>query len=78
VEPFYRPARSFQLRYDHPLTSNFHLAPGSFGNPLQQENFEFAKQKSYLEWNPPKTVVKDEINYYQYDGVRPYDITKEN
>jgi NADH:ubiquinone oxidoreductase subunit len=78
VEPSWRPSRSFQIRYDHPLTSNFHIAPGSFGNELQQENIEFMKQKTYLEWNPPKTVVPHHVDSLRYDKVKPYDITKEN
>jgi hypothetical protein len=54
------------------------MAPGAHGNPLQDENFEFFKQKTYLEWNPPKLTKKDYINYNLYDKVKPYDITKEN
>jgi hypothetical protein len=54
------------------------MAPGAFGNEFREENFEYMKQKTYLEWNPPRAIVKDEINYNLYDKVRPYDITKEN
>lgn len=64
------------MRSNDPLSSNFHAAPGSFGNEFRQENFEFVKQKTYLEWNPPKS--SHVINYSMYDRVNPYDITKEN
>ncbi len=52
------------------------MAPGSFGNQYREENFEYMKQKTYLEWNPPKH--EHLIDYEKYDAVRPYDITKEN
>jgi hypothetical protein len=61
---------------DHPYVSNFHMAPGSFGNQYKEENFEYVKQKTYLEWNPPGT--KDKVDYMKYDRVMPYDITQEN
>ena len=64
------------MRMEHPTQSNFYMAPGSFGNPYKEENFEYMKQKSYLEWNPPKS--EDKINYWKYDQVHKYDITKEN
>jgi hypothetical protein len=76
VEPYWRPARSFQLRYDHPTQSNMHMAPGSFGNEFKEENFEFMKRKTYLEWNPPNN--KNNIDTFKYDRVLPYDITREN
>jgi hypothetical protein len=76
VEPSWRPARSFQLRTDHPLQSNMHVAPGTWGNPYKDENFEFVKQKTYLEWNPPNHQHK--VDAFKYDRVRPYDISKEN
>ncbi len=76
MEPRWRPARSFQLRMDHPLTSNLHAAPGSFGNQNREENFEYMKQKTYLEWNPPNT--NHTVNAWKYDKVDKYDITKEN
>ena len=75
VEPYWRPARSFQLRMDHP-DHGMHNNPGSFGNEYSVENYEFMKQKTYLEWNPPKSEVKP-VNAYMYDKVKPYDITKE-
>ena len=78
IDPYYRQPRSFMIRYDHPLDSNFHIAPGAFGNQFQSENFEYLKQKTYLEWDPPKTILRDKINYIQYDKVVPYDIIKEN
>lgn len=53
-----------------------HVAPGAFGNEFKEENFERARSKTYLEWNPPKN--KNAINYAKYDRVLPYDITKEN
>jgi len=61
---------------EHPTTSLWNNAPGSFGNNHRQENFEFAKQKTYLEWNAPG--MKNHINYNIYDRVDKYDITKEN
>jgi hypothetical protein len=61
---------------EHPYVSNVHMAPGSFGNQYREENFEYMKQKTYLEWNPPKH--EHLIDYEKYDAVRPYDITKEN
>ena len=64
------------MRMDHPYVSNMHTAPGSFGNQYRNENFEFVKQKTYLEWNPPNTTNK--IDYMKYDRVLPYDITQEN
>jgi hypothetical protein len=78
VEPHWRPPRSFMLRIDHPETSNFHVAPGSFGNQFKEENFEYMKQKSYLEWNAPASHKSPQIDYFKYDKVRPYDITQEN
>ena len=53
-----------------------HVAPGAFGNEFKEENFEYMKQKSYLEWNPPNN--KNNVDYIRYDKVLPYDITKEN
>ena len=61
---------------EHPETSNYNQAPGAFGNKLRKENYEFVKQKTYLEWNAPG--MKDPINYKLYDRVDKYDITKEN
>ncbi len=61
---------------DHPYVSNMHTAPGSFGNEYKEENFEYVKQKTYLEWNPPNCSNK--VDYMKYDGVSAYDITKEN
>ena len=61
---------------EHPTQSNLHQAPGAFGNQFKEENFEYMKQKSYLEWNPPKTEHK--VNAFKYDRVVPYDLTKEN
>lgn len=61
---------------DHPLTCNLNQAPGAFGNNNRQENYEYVKQKSYLEWNAPNTPYH--INYKLYDRVDKYDITKEN
>ena len=61
---------------DHPLQSNLHVAPGSFGNQFKEENYEYMKQKTYLEWNPPNT--SHPVNAFKYDRVQPYDITKEN
>lgn len=61
---------------EHPTTSMYNQAPGSFGNNYRQENCEFAKQKTYLEWNPPG--YKKTLNYKQYDIVDKYNITKEN
>jgi hypothetical protein len=61
---------------EHPFTSNYNQAPGAFGNISRQENYEFTKQKSYLEWN--HTNVKNPIDYKLYDRVDKYDITKEN
>jgi hypothetical protein len=66
------------IRYDHPLDSNFHIAPGAFGNQFQAENFEYIKQKTYLEWDEPKTLVMGKIKYIDYDKVVSYDISKEN
>ena len=55
-----------------------HTAPGSFGNQFKEENTEFYKQKTYLEWTP-KNFINDskEINAFKYDRVLPYDINKE-
>jgi len=53
----------------------WNTAPGSFGNGLRKENTEYAKQKTYLEWNAPG--MQNPINYKQYDRVDKYDITKE-
>ena len=78
VEPHWRPPRSFMLRMDHPETSNFHVAPGSFGNQFKEENFEYMKQKSYLEWNAPASHKSPPIDYFKYDKVKQYDITQEN
>ena len=61
---------------DHPTQSNMNVAPGAFGNHLREENYEYVKQKTYLEWNPPLTSKP--INYKLYDEVDKYDITKEN
>ena len=58
------------------MTSNYNQAPGAFGNNFRQENFEFAKQKTYLEWNPPG--YQKPLDYKQYDCVGKYDIRKEN
>ena len=76
MEPKWRPPRSFQLRMDHPTQSNMHQAPGSFGNQFKEENFEYVKQKTYLEWNPPHT--SHPVNAFKYDRVSQYDITREN
>ena len=64
------------MRHLHPVHSNFHQAPASFGNQFKEENFEYMKSKSYLEWNPPKTPYQ--VDYFKYDKIKPYDITKEN
>lgn len=61
---------------EHPTTSMFNSAPGSFGNNLRQDNYEYVKQKTYLEWNAPG--MKNPINYKLHDKVDKYDITKEN
>jgi hypothetical protein len=61
---------------EHPLTSNMSAAPGSFGNQFKEENFEYMKQKTYLEWNPPNNLHN--VDAFKYDRVKPYDITKEN
>lgn len=74
VEPSWRPAKSEQMRHLHPLTSNFHMAPGARNNPLKHENEEFHKQKTYLSWEPPKHENK--VDVYKYDHVDKYDITK--
>jgi len=63
---------------DHPLVSGMHTAPGSFGNEFKEENTEFYRQKSYLEWTPKNNINNsEELNAYKYDRVEPYDITKE-
>jgi hypothetical protein len=77
VEPKWRPARSFQMRHMHPLTSNYNVAPGALNNPLKQEVWEYHKQKTYLEWEPPKHKEEYKVDSYKYDKVKPYDITKE-
>lgn len=74
VEPRWRSPRSFKLQNTHPFTSNYNMAPGSFGNPQKEKNIEFFKQKSFLEWDPPKHEHKTDI--FQYDKVKEYDITK--
>ena len=61
---------------EHPTTSMYNIAPGSFGNNSRQENYEFAKQKTYLEWNPPG--IKKPLDYNLYDRVEKYDIKNEN
>jgi len=62
---------------DHPTVSNFHMAPGSFGNEMKEENTEFYTQKSYTEWTPPNNATNSEpVNNFKYDRVLPYDITK--
>ena len=76
MQPTWRDARSFQQRMEHPTTSNFNQAPGAFGNLSRKENSEFAKQKTYLEWNHKGQM--EPINYKLYDRVDGYDITKEN
>lgn len=76
MEPYWRPERSFQQRMEHPNISMYNQAPGSMGNNYRVENYEFCKQKTYLEWNPPN--YNKPIDYKQYDRVDKYDITKES
>jgi len=61
---------------EHPSESMYNVAPGAFGNKFRTENYEFVKQKTYLEWNPPG--IKNSIDYNLYDRVDKYDIRTEN
>jgi hypothetical protein len=49
-------------------------APGALTNPLRDQNLEFAKQKTYLAWEPTKKAFDSS---FSYDKVTAYDITKE-
>jgi hypothetical protein len=37
---------------DHPYVSNYHMAPGSFGNPNKEENFEYNEAKNLFGMEP--------------------------
>jgi NADH:ubiquinone oxidoreductase subunit len=74
VEPTWRNPRSPKMLMTHPYLSNYNQSPGAPNNPLKEEIYQYHKQKSYLDWNPPKH--KETVDPKIYDEVEKYDITK--